>query len=103
MAGLDTASRKAITMMLQDWREAYDEYADCQQQIASLSMRVDALLQKSSDAASREEEAKEKFNAAANAHADDPEAVDQINALVAQHVSGIMGVQVVSGMEGVAR
>lgn len=97
MAGLDQASRSAITKLLQEWREAYDEYAECQARIAALQDDVQALEARLADAFAREESAKQKFMESADAHSGDPKAVDEINAIVDESVKGIMGVAVVSG------
>lgn len=97
MAGLDTGSRKAITKVLQEWREAYDEYAECQRLMTGLSLQMDDLTAKAVDAGNREEEAAAKLNEMADAHADDPDAMREINAIVQANTQGIMGVQVVSG------
>ena len=56
MPGLDGASRSAITKVMQEWREAFDECAECEGRIASLAETVQALEVKSADAANREGE-----------------------------------------------
>lgn len=97
MPGLDGASRSAITKVMQEWREAFDEFSECEGRIASLAETIRALEVKSADAANREEAAREKFRSMASSHVDDPQAVDEINAIVSDNVKGIMGVHVASG------
>ena len=97
MAGLNEASRRAITNVLQEWREAFDEHDDCQRQLTIMSGRMEALTLQASEASEREEVALQKFNAMSQSHAEDPVAVDEINSIVAKQTEGIMGVRVVSG------
>ena len=53
MPGLDGASRSAITKVMQEWREAFDECSECEGRIASLAETIQALEVKSADAANR--------------------------------------------------
>lgn len=100
MAGLSATSRAAVSKLLQDWREAFDEHGECERELARLRAAMDGLQVRNADAMSREFAARDKLADTVNSHIDDREAVDQINALIAESTKGIRSVHVVSGMGG---
>lgn len=93
-------SRTAITVKLQEWREAYDEYSELKVRLMELQAASEKVEEKMSLALDRENEAREKINVMVDSHADDSAAVDDINALIGEYVVGVMGAHVVSGGVG---